>query len=94
MTPTWITMRDCSSIMKKANSERKKRSVTGRRVAGQDLLGMMAQKKLPVLPSWIGRAYRSHIFLDRAFADAQTQLEPFAPDPFRSQDADSALPFA
>jgi hypothetical protein len=27
-------------MMKKANSERKKREVTGRRVAGPDLLGM------------------------------------------------------
>ncbi len=42
LTPTWITLRECSSMMKKANSEWKKRSVTGRRVAGPDLLGMSA----------------------------------------------------
>src|SRR5215469_14755445 len=28
VTPTWITLRDCSSIMKNAKSERKNRSVT------------------------------------------------------------------
>jgi hypothetical protein len=54
---------------------------------------MSAQKNLPVLPSRIGRVYRSHILLDRAPACAKTQLEQFATDAFRSQDADSAPPF-
>jgi len=40
VTPTWITLRDFNSIIKKANSERKKRAVTERGVAGPDLLSM------------------------------------------------------
>jgi hypothetical protein len=35
VTPTWITLRECSSMMKKANSEWKKRSVTGRKSQAQ-----------------------------------------------------------
>ncbi len=35
VTPTWITLRECSSMMKKANSERKNRSVTGRKSQAQ-----------------------------------------------------------
>src|SRR5437667_12267617 len=35
VTPTWITFRDFSSMMKKANSERKNRSVTWRKSQAQ-----------------------------------------------------------
>ncbi len=66
-------------MMKKAYSDRKSQSVTGRRVAGPDLFGMSVEEGVPVLSPWPGRAHLSHVFLDRAFADAQTQLEQFAP---------------
>jgi len=79
--------------MKKAKSERKKRSVTGRGVAGPDLLSMIAQEDPPVLTPWSSRPHLPHVLLDRAFADMQSQLEEFAADPFRSEDVDSALPF-
>jgi hypothetical protein len=39
------------------------------------------------------RVQVDHVFLDRAFAHANTQFEQFAPDPFRSEDDDSASPF-
>ncbi len=87
VTPTWITLRECSSIMKRANSKPKKRSVTGRGVAGPDSFGRMVQEGGPVLSSWPGSAHLSHVFLDRSFADAKTQLEQFAPDPFRPTQA-------
>jgi hypothetical protein len=80
VTPTWITLRECSSIMKKANNERKKRSVTGRRVAGPDLLSMRAEEGLPGLPTWPGGAHGSHVLLNGALADAYPQLEQFALD--------------
>jgi hypothetical protein len=35
VTLTWMTLRDCSSMMKKANSGRKKRSVTGKKSQAQ-----------------------------------------------------------
>jgi hypothetical protein len=84
VTPTWITLRDCSSMMKKANSERKKRSVTGRRVARPDLLGMRVQEGLPGLSSWPAGAHGSHVLLNGPLADADAHLEQFTPDPLCS----------
>jgi hypothetical protein len=34
----------------------------------------------------------SHVLLDSSFADADTQLEQFTSDPFRSEDGDCSLP--
>jgi len=62
-------------VVKKAQSERKKRKVDREKVAGPDLFGMVAQEDLPILATWSSRSYLSHIFLDCAFADVQAQLE-------------------
>ncbi len=83
-TPTWITLRDCSSMMKKANSERKKRSGTGRRVARPDLLGRSVQEGLPGLSSWPAGAHGSHVLLNGPLADADAQFEEFTTKPFCS----------
>jgi hypothetical protein len=53
-------------------------------IAGPDLPGMSAQEGRPVLTPWPSRTHVSHVFLDRSLADAKTQLEPFAADPFGS----------
>jgi hypothetical protein len=62
-------------------------------VTSPDLLSMSAQEDCPVLPPWSSRAHLSHMFLDRAFAHANTQFEQLASNTFRSEDADSASPF-
>ncbi len=72
MTPTWITLHDGSSMMKKAKSERKNRSVTCRRIAGPDIPGMMVKEGRPVLPMWSSRVHLSHVFLNGAFAVSNT----------------------
>ncbi len=77
VTPTWMTLRDCNSMKKKAKSGRKNRSLTGKRVAGPDLCGVSAQKRAPLLPSWLLGANLPHIFLDRALADAKAQFQEF-----------------
>ncbi len=62
-------------------------------VTSPDLISMSAQEGCPVLPPWLSCAHVPHVFLDRAFAHANTQFEQFATDPFRSEDGDSASPF-
>jgi hypothetical protein len=71
-------------MMKNAKSDRKSRSVTGRKSQAPDLLRMSAQEGCPGLPMWSSRAHLSHILLDRAFTDVDTQLEQFATDPLSS----------
>src|SRR5437763_17182297 len=51
VTPTWMTLRECRSIMKKANRERKKRSVTYKRITRPDVFGMVLQEGSPGLSS-------------------------------------------
>jgi hypothetical protein len=46
VTPTWITLRDFNSIMEKAKSERKKRSVTGRKSQAQICSACVCKKVL------------------------------------------------
>ena len=63
------------------------------KVAGPDLCGMIAQENPPVLTPRSSRTHLPHVLLDRSFADMQSQLEEFTPNPFRSEDGDSAPPF-
>src|SRR5215472_5358908 len=46
-------------------------------VTGPDLCGVSAQKGGPLLASWLMPANTSHILLDRALADAQSQFQQF-----------------
>jgi hypothetical protein len=78
--------------MKKAKSERKKRSVTGRGVAGPDLLSMVMQKGRPRLASWPGSTDLPHVLLNGAFRKVKAQIEQFAPDPLCSEDGGCPLP--
>src|SRR5215471_3318329 len=73
VTPTWITLRDLSSMIKKANSDRKKRSVTGKRVTRPDLYCVIVHKGGPSLSSWLLSANIPHIFLDGSLADMHAE---------------------
>jgi hypothetical protein len=61
-------------------------------IAGPHIPGMSVKEGRPALSLWSRRAYPSQVLLDRPLPDVKTELEHFAPDPLRSQDADSALP--
>ena len=82
VTPTWITLRDCSSTMKNAKSGRKNRSVTRKRVARPDLCSVSAQKGCPRLALWLLCANRSHVLLDRALAHTDAEFQQFSTNPF------------
>src|SRR5215472_13076740 len=82
VTPTWITLRECSSMMKKAKSERKNRSVTGRKSQAPDLLDMSMNECPPCLSSGPGGTDLPHVLLNGALADADAQFEQFASDAF------------
>jgi hypothetical protein len=64
VTPTWITLREYSSMTKKAKSERNNKSMTGRRVTSPDLLSMIVQEGRPDLSPWPSRAHLPHVFLN------------------------------
>src|SRR5215469_1682443 len=50
VTPTWITLRECRRVLKKANSDRKKRSVTGRKSQAQTCWAWVCRKVFQVCP--------------------------------------------
>jgi hypothetical protein len=81
VTPTWITRRDLSWMMKNAKSGRKKRSVTGKRVASPDLCGVIVHKGCPPLSPWLRSTNSPHIFLDGALAHMNTQFQQFPTNP-------------
>src|SRR6266700_2491262 len=54
------------------------------KIASPDFPGMIAEEGRPLLPSWAKDANVPHVFLDRAFAHANTQLEQLAFDALRS----------
>ena len=64
MRPTKITLRECSSMMKKAKNERNNKSMTGRRVTSPDLLSMIVQEGRPVLSPWPSRAHLPQVLLN------------------------------
>jgi hypothetical protein len=78
VTPTSITRRVLSSTMKNAKSDRKKRSVTGKRVTGPDICRMMVQKGRPPPSPWLGRANSSDVLLNGPLAHMKTQFQQFA----------------
>src|SRR5258708_37963185 len=54
------------------------------KIASPDFSGMIAEEGRPLLPSWAREANFPHVFLNRAFAHANTQLEQLASDALRS----------
>ena len=84
VTFTWMTFRDFSSMMKKAKSGRKKRSVTCKKIAGPYLCRMIAQKGFPVLSTRSFWTDLLHILLDGPFTHSNIQLEKFPTDALRS----------
>src|SRR6266566_1173920 len=82
VTPTWITFRDSNSMMKKANSERKKREVDLQEIAGPNLSSMITQECRPILSSRSRDAHLPHVFLDSSLTHANTQLEQLTADAF------------
>jgi hypothetical protein len=71
-------------MRKKANSEWKKRSVTGRKSQAQICSACVRKKVFQFCPDGASCAHLSPIFLHGAFADVSTQLEQFATNPLRS----------
>jgi hypothetical protein len=80
VTPTWITRRDLGRVLKNAKSGRKKRSVTGKRVAGPDIGGVFAQKGCPSLSSRLWCANPSHVLLNGSLAHVNVQLKSIPAD--------------
>jgi hypothetical protein len=88
----WITLRDFNSMMKNAKSGRKKRSVTGKRVASPDLCSVIVQKSCPPLPLWPESANIPHILLDGALTHMHTQFQELPTNTLSTEDADSPPP--
>jgi hypothetical protein len=65
----------CSSMMKNAKRGRKKRSVTGKRVASPDIRGVIVHKGCPLLASWLGSANSPHVLLNSSLADTNTKFQ-------------------
>ena len=80
------------SMMKNAKSGRKKRSVTGKRVASPDLCGVIMHKGCPLLASWLGSANIPHVLLNGSLADTNAQFQEFPTNPLSTEDADSPSP--
>ena len=87
VTFTWITFRDCNSMMKNAKNGRKKRSVTWRRITGPHLCRMIAQERSPVLSSRPCGANVPHILLNSSFRHPNIQLEQLATNALSSPEA-------
>ena len=66
-------------MMKKAKSERKKRSVTGKKSQAQISCAWLCRKVDQVWEEG-PHALLAHILLNGAFGDADAQLEQFAPN--------------
>jgi hypothetical protein len=77
VTPTWITLRDVSSMMKNAKSGRKKRSVIGKRVTSTDFCRGITHKGCPVLAFWLVCANGPHVLLDGSLAYMNAQFQEF-----------------
>jgi hypothetical protein len=84
VTPTWMTFREWSSMMKNTKSERKNTSLTWRRITGPDFFVMIAYEGAPALSSPSRFADMPHILLNGSFTQPNTQLEQLATDPLRS----------
>jgi len=54
VTPTWITVRDFRRVLKKANSERKRRSVKGRKSQARTCWARVCKNALHVCPRSLG----------------------------------------
>ena len=87
VTPTWITLRDLSSIMKNTKSDRKKRSVTCKKSQAQISAAWLCRK---VAHFWsLGRGRRTcliYFWIVRQ-APAKTQLEQLASDALSSPES-------
>src|SRR6266568_6649907 len=54
------------------------------KIAGPHISSVIMKESRPLLPSWPMQANVPHVFLDRAFAHANIQLEQLASDAFSS----------
>src|SRR5258708_6745655 len=75
VTFTGITLRDLSSMMKKAKRGRKKRSVTCKKSQAHTKASMITQKGFPGLSMSAFWTALLHVLLDRPFAHMHIQLE-------------------
>jgi hypothetical protein len=66
VTPTWMALRECTSIMKKANSERKKRSVTCKKSHAHMSFAWFCRKAAHFCPPRLGeRACHMYFWIVR-----------------------------
>jgi hypothetical protein len=63
-------------------------------VTRPDLCRVSAQKRAPLLPSWLLGANRPQILLDGAFAHMDAQFQEFPANPLSTEDDDSPSPSA
>jgi len=90
VTFTWITFRDFNSMMKKAKSGRKKRSVTCKKSQAphpRHLCHMIAQECSPGLSRRSFGSNQLHILLDGPFTHSNIQLKEFPTDALRSPES-------
>src|SRR5215471_10103189 len=95
VTPPWITLRDWSSMRKKAKSGRKKRSVTGKRVTRPNLSCVVARDRSPTsdlvagvskLLACTSGSCVCHLKVVLV-TDAKAQFQQFPPDPFSAPES-------
>src|SRR5258708_40086089 len=75
VTFTWMTLRDLSSMMKKAKRGRKKRSVACKRITGPYPCHMVAQERLPVFSMGSFGPNGLHILFNIPFTDPHIHIE-------------------
>jgi hypothetical protein len=92
VTPTWITLRDFSSIMKNAKSGRKNRSVTWRKSHAQICEAWLLEIGGPLLTSWLVDANRPHVLLDSALTHMKAQFQQFPANALCAEDGDCSSP--
>jgi hypothetical protein len=63
-------------------------------VTGPDLCCVSAQKRAPLLPSWLLGANRPQILLNGSLADMHAQFQEFSANPLCTEDGDCPSPSA
>jgi hypothetical protein len=75
------------------HKERPKEEISDlQEVTGPDLCHVSAQKRAPLLPSWLLGANRPQILLNGALADMDAQFQEFSANPLCTEDGDCSSP--
>ena len=77
VTPTWIRLA-CLEIDEEEGKERPKEKVSHlQEVTGPDIRRVIAEKRAPLLTSWLVGANRPHVLLDGALTHVYPQFQQF-----------------